>query len=256
MSDNQSKFLGMALGTATGKLRKIIMFDLIKQASKNFCFRCGKQIEYIEDLSIDHKEFWLGIDKALFWDLDNIEFSHLKCNTLNGRQKELVIIDGKRITRKDRDAFIGMSFGTACHRLKKIIMFNLAKHLNLDICYRCGSLIENIEDFSIEHKKSWLYKDLNLFWDLNNIAFSHLKCNLKNKPRNRIETLGEGCKKGFHWCSNCKKCLPVKLFGKDSKRHSGLRRHCKKCRREEYRDYYSRIKVKKYNKLFNKGEVL
>ncbi|KKK91693.1 hypothetical protein LCGC14_2710360, partial [marine sediment metagenome] len=63
-----------ALGTATGKLRKIIMFDLIKQASKNFCFRCGKQIEYIEDLSIDHKEFWLGIDKALFWDLDNIEF--------------------------------------------------------------------------------------------------------------------------------------------------------------------------------------
>ncbi len=252
MSDNQNKFLGMSLCTAAGRLRKMITFDLLKQLNEDFCFRCGKRIEYIKDLSIDHKKFWMGIDRALFWDLNNIAFSHLKCNTLNGKQKKPAIINGKRITRKDRDAFIGMVFGTATHRFRKIIMFDLVKRLNLDLCYRCGNFIKKIENFSIEHKKSWLHKDVNLFWDLNNIAFSHLKCNLKNKPRNNLETLGEDCEEGFHWCSIHKKCLPIELFGKDSKRYSGLRTHCKECRREEYRNYYSRIKIeRKKNQMEN-----
>jgi len=245
MSENQNKFLGMHLATAVGRLRKMIMFNLLEQLNKDFCFRCGERIEYVKDLSIDHKKFWMGVDKALFWDLDNIAFSHLKCNTLNGKQKELTIIDDRRITRKDRDAFISMSFGRACHRLRKIIIFDLVKQLSLDLCHRCGNLIEDIADFSVEHKKSWLFKDVNLFWDLNNIAFSHLKCNVYNKPRNRMETAGEDCEKGFHWCSSHKKCLPIKLFGKDSKRYSGLRTHCKQCRRKEYKNYYSKIKAKK-----------
>ena len=243
--NNQDKFLGMPIGTAVGRLRKMIMFNLVKQLGKDLCYRCGEQIKYIENFSIDHKKFWLGIDKKLFWDLENIAFSHIECNTVDGKQKDPVIIDGKEITRKNRDAFIGMPFGTAAHRLRKIIMFDLVKQLNLNFCYRCGSLIENIEDFSIEHKKPWLHKDVKLFWDLNNIAFSHLKCNIYNKPKNRIETLGEDCKKGFHWCSNCKKCLPIELFGKDNKRYSGLRRHCKKCRSKEGRNYYIRTKLEK-----------
>jgi len=244
--NNKSKFLNMPMGTAAGKLRKMIVFDLLNQLNKNFCYRCGKEIKNIDDLSIDHKRFWLGVNEKLFWDLDNIAFSHLECNTINGRQKDPVIFNGKEITRKNRDMFIGMPFGTACYRLRKMVMFNLVKQLNLDSCYRCGSLIENIEDFSIEHKKSWLHKDIKLFWDLNNIAFSHLKCNVYNRPKNRIETLGEDCKEGFHWCSSCKKCLPVKLFGRDNKRYSGLRRHCKKCRSKEYRIYYSKITGKSY----------
>lgn len=236
--NNKSKFLGMPIGTATGKLRKMIMFDLIKQLDKDFCYRCGERIKYIKDLSIDHKEFWLGVDQKLFWDLNNIVFSHLKCNTIDGKQKNPVIINGKKITRKYRDMFIGMPFGTAAHRLKKMIMFNLLQQLNKNFCYRCGKLIENTNDLSTEHKESWLYINKNLFWDIDNIAFSHLECNMKNKPRHRIETLGENCKKGFYWCSSCKKCLPVKLFGKDGKRYSGLRAHCKKCRGKEYKDYY------------------
>lgn len=71
---------------------------------------------------------------------------------------------------------------------------------------------------------------------MNFIKFSR---NIKNKPRNRIETLGESCKEGFCWCSGCKKCLPVKLFGKDGKRYSGIKARCKKClARKSYKNYY------------------
>ena len=36
------------------------------------------------------------------------------------------------------------------------------------------SLTGKIEDLSIEHKKPWLDEDPRLFWDMGNIAFSHI----------------------------------------------------------------------------------
>ena len=74
--------LGMPFGTANSKLRRIILFDLLKQLGQNICFQCGEKIETIEELSIEHKESWLDKENAkeLFWNLDNIAFSHLKCN--------------------------------------------------------------------------------------------------------------------------------------------------------------------------------
>ena len=70
-----------------------------------------------------------------------------------------------------------MDKGTATHRLRKIIMFELVKKAGMDRCHRCKLLITDIAEFSIEHIEPWLWKDVNLFWDINNIAFSHLKCN-------------------------------------------------------------------------------
>lgn len=43
-----------------------------------------------DDWSIEHIEPWIGVDPDLFWDLDNITFSHKKCNVVDrpfGRTK-------------------------------------------------------------------------------------------------------------------------------------------------------------------------
>ena len=77
---NKSNFLGMPFGTAMNKLRKMVLFDLLKKNGKNTCYRCNKEIVSVDDLSIEHKKSWLNVDASLFWDLDNIDFSHLMCN--------------------------------------------------------------------------------------------------------------------------------------------------------------------------------
>lgn len=80
---------------------------------------------------------------------------------------------------------LGVSLGTAAARLRKNIMFNLAKKAGDDFCFRCGKKIETVEEFSIEHKLPWLDSEtpVELFFDLNNIAFSHLGCNVGSARR-------------------------------------------------------------------------
>lgn len=73
---------------------------------------------------------------------------------------------------------LGISTSTANARLRKAIMFDMAKRLDEDACFQCGSAITDIATFSIEHKKPWLHESPDLFWDLGNIAFSHLSCNV------------------------------------------------------------------------------
>lgn len=84
--------LGISIGKATHRLRKMIMFQMIRKAGLDICFQCGKEIQTIEELSIEHKEPWLDSDnpKKLFWDLDNIAFSHLKCNSGSARQTRVL----------------------------------------------------------------------------------------------------------------------------------------------------------------------
>lgn len=80
--------LGMHSSTAQGQLRKKIMFDLLKKLEENYCFQCGAEIESEEELSIEHKVPWIDSEnpQELFFDLDNIGFSHLKCNIQAARQ--------------------------------------------------------------------------------------------------------------------------------------------------------------------------
>lgn len=139
---------------------------------------------------------------------------------------------------ENKDKFLNMPHGTACNKLRKMIMFDLLKQLNKNFCYKCGKSIETIEDLSIEHKKPWLYVDKKLFWDLNNIAFSHLKCNTTDRPRG----LNKECKEGFHWCNGCEKCLPIKYFGKYNGSKSGLKPYCKNCRKKFGWGHPERIK--------------
>lgn len=74
---------------------------------------------------------------------------------------------------------LGMSHGTANHRLRKAIMFDMMVKLGVDNCFRCGLKIENVDVLSIEHKIPWLDSEnpVELFYSLDNIAFSHLRCN-------------------------------------------------------------------------------
>ena len=85
------------------------------------------------------------------------------------------------LDNKGKAVLLGEPFGTASGKLRKMLLFKMAGQLNLLNCYRCGELIILLEHFSIEHKKAWS-KALNpqeSFYDIdNNIAFSHIKCNI------------------------------------------------------------------------------
>lgn len=70
----------MDCGTATHRLRKLLMFSMAQRLGMTVCFRCSRDIESADDLSIDHKQSWLYVDAALFWSLDNLAFSHKACN--------------------------------------------------------------------------------------------------------------------------------------------------------------------------------
>lgn len=72
--------LGMPSGTACNRLRKLVLFRQLQKHKENICVRCNKEIEKVEDLSIEHIKPWEGISAELFWNLDNVAFSHLSCN--------------------------------------------------------------------------------------------------------------------------------------------------------------------------------
>lgn len=80
--------LGMPLGTASHRLRKLIMFSLLNDLGRTRCYRCKKHIESAADLSVDHIESWLDSDDPVgkFFDISNISFSHLKCNSGAGNK--------------------------------------------------------------------------------------------------------------------------------------------------------------------------
>lgn len=76
----KAKQLKMPFGTASGRLRKMVLFDILKRHNENVCFRCNQIINNYKELSIEHKKPWFNKSPALFWDLNNITFSHLSCN--------------------------------------------------------------------------------------------------------------------------------------------------------------------------------
>jgi hypothetical protein len=81
-----------------------------------------------------------------------------------------------------KSKLLGENYSTACHKLRKIIMFDLVQRANCNICYRCLDKIKTAKELSIEHKEQWSRAEnpSESFYDLNNIAFSHLKCNAKH----------------------------------------------------------------------------
>ena len=90
-------------------------------------------------------------------------------------------------TNIEKNRQLGCSYASANTKLTRMILFDLSKKFGLDICFRCGLHIASFKEFSIDHKQPWLYVSVSLFWDLNNIAFSHRKCNTSvRRSRKRV----------------------------------------------------------------------
>ncbi len=129
-----------------------------------------------------------------------------------------------------KDKFLGIKYGTACHRLRKSLLFDFAVKLGYDKCFRCGEALSE-KDFTMDHKENWLHESVDLFWDLDNISFSHLSCNSANgsRPGKKIGP------EGTSWCKGCKKFLLLVEFCKSNSKYGRningewIRPTCKGC---------------------------
>ena len=124
---------------------------------------------------------------------------------------------------ENKSTQLGMNFSTAQNKLRKNIMFLLVQKCQMDNCFKCGSRITSTEELSIEHKNPWLNVDPELFWELDNIAFSHLTCNVRDTSR-KIEG-----PEGYAWCQKHQSFIEVEKFSNNEKRFNGLQKYCKAC---------------------------
>ena len=85
-------------------------------------------------------------------------------------------------TNERKAAQLTMPYGTACAKLRQQLFFKLLVETGRNVCHVCGETILTVDECSIEHIKPWLNVDPSLFWDHENIAFSHRKCNRPNRP--------------------------------------------------------------------------
>lgn len=117
-----------------------------------------------------------------------------------------------------KSELLGLNYSTASSSLRKQIIFHLAGVLGLLACHQCGEEIE-LERFSIEHKDPWMQADdpKASFFDMSNIAFSHLSCNIGAGSR-------EGCR--IHQVLGCQPC-----------RQEAKRRFRRTDKYEDYREH-------------------
>tara|TARA_R110000772_G_C13041740_1_gene413020 strand:- start:57 stop:446 length:390 start_codon:yes stop_codon:yes gene_type:complete len=115
-------------------------------------------------------------------------------------------LDNSKKIKKDQ---LGMDPSTASNRLKKQLMYVLAVKLDMHWCFQCAAKIESSKDMSIEHKTPWLHSEdpKGLFFDIDNIAFSHNSCNYRASrgsyprvPCPSAAAYRRGCR-----CEGCKK---------------------------------------------------
>jgi len=81
MNEKKKEQLGMNPSTASGRLVKDILWDLLVKTNQDSCCKCNKPMTR-ETFSIEHLKPWLDSDDpvSLYFDLNNISFSHMSCN--------------------------------------------------------------------------------------------------------------------------------------------------------------------------------
>lgn len=119
-------------------------------------------------------------------------------------------------SNKAKQEQLGVPIGTATAVLRKSILFDVIKRHGENICFQCGEEIKSVGELSIEHKVPWLYSSnpKELFFSLDNIAFSHLSCNVKASRRKSSEC-GTRRKYEFYGC-RCKECTDANAVAKKS----------------------------------------
>lgn len=95
-----SNLLGEPLGSASQKLTRQKLFDLIVGAGLNNCYRCSKPMS-ATDFVLDHKESWMHASDPVksFWEKENHSWSHFTCNSIHtfGRPAKYVKRDYKKV---------------------------------------------------------------------------------------------------------------------------------------------------------------
>ena len=93
--------------TASNRLVKDVLWKLIQQTGQSACCKCGEPMSR-ETFSIEHLTPWLDSENPLhsYFDLDNIAFSHLKCNIEDGRKppKKYENFVGRHPSKKQNDS--------------------------------------------------------------------------------------------------------------------------------------------------------
>lgn len=137
----------------------------------------------------------------------------------------------KRTTDLCREQ-LGEHLSTARSRLVKSLLFKLLQESGQAVCFKCSLPIKIIDELSIEHIIPWLH-EINakeLFFDLENVTFSHLKCNRPNRPRSFRQA--EKFPEGFKRCSRCKNILILNEFYDRKSSFTGKSSQCKSCHNE------------------------
>lgn len=90
MSDKKKQQLGMNPSTASGRLVKDLLWNFVKTTGQDACCKCGEPMSR-ETFSIEHVTPWLDSDDpvGLYFDIENIGYSHLKCNVEDRRNGQL-----------------------------------------------------------------------------------------------------------------------------------------------------------------------
>lgn len=121
---------------------------------------------------------------------------------------------------------LGMNPSTASGRLVKDLLWNFVKTTGQDACCKCGEPMSR-ETFSIEHVTPWLDSDdpVGLYFDLENISYSHLRCNVEDarRPQSQcgtVHTYNKGCR-----CVDCR----------EASREDNAKRYDKTQRHEKYK---------------------
>jgi hypothetical protein len=128
-----------------------------------------------------------------------------------------------------KSAFLGMPHGTAGNRLRKLILFDLLRRHGENVCFKCSAKIETAEELSIEHKQPWEGVSVELFWSLDNIAFSHLRCNRNHRRKSGGALRRKVGPEGTAWCRQCKEFLPISKFSRHKSRWNCLQPWCNDC---------------------------
>lgn len=86
MSEKKQQQLGINPSTASGKLVRDILYKFILELDLNNCYHCKLPMTR-ETFSIEHKIPWLDSEDPikLYFDLENISFSHQSCNSSAAR---------------------------------------------------------------------------------------------------------------------------------------------------------------------------
>lgn len=120
---------------------------------------------------------------------------------------------------------LGMDKGTARNKLVSDILWELLKETNGTKCFVCNEEMTR-DTFSIEHIIPWANEPnaKDLFFNLSNISFSHLSCNIK---RSKCKNIPHGTSNGYtyHKC-RCRLCKDAANIG-DKKRYTTEKRRMK-----------------------------